>query len=161
MKKKVNPGILPGFANLTHPKILTSSELENYMESDSWFEQRFNTIFCSEESQSVHMCSWMCSMSKSQGRSNFWSDCLPSDTVGWERLSWRLGILATFVRVLTSFGIRQGELTAALVVSNCHIFTFWSKAYSIRLNVSAGTDDGKKTGFDRSVSDFRLARLND
>ncbi|CAL1153289.1 unnamed protein product [Cladocopium goreaui] len=33
MKKKVNPGILPGFANLTHPKILTSSELENYMES--------------------------------------------------------------------------------------------------------------------------------
>ena len=38
MKKKVNPGILPGFANLTHPKILTSSELDSYMESDSWAE---------------------------------------------------------------------------------------------------------------------------
>jgi len=33
MKKKVNPGILPGFANLTHSKILTSSELDDYMES--------------------------------------------------------------------------------------------------------------------------------
>ena len=36
MKKKVNPGILPGFANLTHSKILTSSELDDYMESESW-----------------------------------------------------------------------------------------------------------------------------
>ena len=93
MKKKVNPGILPGFANLTHPKILTSSELENYMESDSWFEQRFNTIFCLEESQSVHEC---VPCPKAKGARIFGAIVFhqipsgekgsPGDWVSWQRL---------------------------------------------------------------------------
>ncbi|CAJ1347857.1 unnamed protein product, partial [Effrenium voratum] len=32
-KKKVNPGVLPGFANLTHPKIFTAAELDTYLDS--------------------------------------------------------------------------------------------------------------------------------
>ena len=33
MKEKINPGVLPGFANLTHPKIFTAAELESYMDT--------------------------------------------------------------------------------------------------------------------------------
>ena len=100
MKQKVNPGVLPGFANLTHPRIFTAAELESYL--DSVFGLKRSEFEDFHKELSFSQSGWT-----SWGRQDLCGFGLSSNTFRCQRCSWRLGSFVAESRSETSLNSRS------------------------------------------------------